>query len=168
MGSFHSIPSRSERRRTNRLSKPFTNKAYSSPISPKSSAASSHVSSPVTSSPPTWKDPWSGNSIPINSPVSGCHGSLPQSLPPVESQPDGTYDSVSLPVVIRVFACCSPLSTTEQGHISFPGYFRTFSECELLGDRRGGFSTSNNNNNNAIDRRSQRMVRQQWSWRPNE
>ena len=93
MGSFHSIPSRSERRRTNRLSKPLTNKTYSSPISPKSSAASSHVSSPVSSC-PTWKDPWSGNSIPINSPVSGCHGFLPQSLP-VKSQPEKSRGSAA-------------------------------------------------------------------------
>ena len=93
MGSFHSIPSRSERRRTNRLSKPLTNKTYSSPISPKSSAASSHVSSPVSSC-PTWKDPWSGNSIPINSPVSGCHGFLPQSLP-VKSQPQKSRGSAA-------------------------------------------------------------------------
>lgn len=95
MGSFHSIPSRSERRRTNRLSKPLTNKAYSSPISPKSSAASSHVSSPVSPCSPTWKDPWSGNSIPINSPVSGCHDFLPQSLPPVNSLPEKSRGAVT-------------------------------------------------------------------------
>lgn len=95
MGSFHSIPSRSERRRTNRLSKPLTNKANSSPISPKSSAATSQVSSPLSPCSPTWKDPWNGNSIPINPPVSGCHGFLPQSVPHVNSQPENSRGAVA-------------------------------------------------------------------------
>lgn len=85
MGNFHSIQSRTGRRRSNRLSKPLTNKACLSPTSPKSPPAKSRVCSPVSPRPTPWKDPWNGAPIPVNPPASDTNGGLSQSLPSAPS-----------------------------------------------------------------------------------
>ncbi|ODM22228.1 hypothetical protein SI65_03074 [Aspergillus cristatus] len=87
MGSFHSIPSRSGRRRTNRLSKPLTKKvSFLSPISRKSPPTNSNVTSPLSPRSAPRKDPLSSVSVPVSPPASNHHDSLPQSLRSATSQ----------------------------------------------------------------------------------
>lgn len=96
MGNLHSIQSRTGRR-SNRLSKPLTNKAYLSPTSPISPPAKSHASSAVSPRLTKWKDPWNGTSIPISPPASDTNGGLSQSLPSAPSvsfQPKAPRDGV--------------------------------------------------------------------------
>lgn len=88
MGNFHSIQSRTGRRRTNRLSKPLTNKACLSPISRKSPPAKSNVPSPVSPGSASRKEPLRRTSVPVSPPVSNCNGLLSQSLPSTTSQPE--------------------------------------------------------------------------------
>lgn len=87
MGSFHSIPSRSGRRRTNRLSKPLTKKvSFLSPISRKSPPTDSNITSPVSPRAAPRKDPLNSASVPLSPSVSNHHDPLPQSLRSAPSQ----------------------------------------------------------------------------------
>lgn len=87
MGNFQSIPSRAERRRANRLSKPLTNNACLSPISTISSPpAVSQVNPPASPRPAPWKDPWNGSSIPASPSVADGDRRLPQPLPSTTPQ----------------------------------------------------------------------------------
>lgn len=87
MGNFQSIPSRAERRRANRLSKPLTNNACLSPISTISPPpAVSQVNSPASPRPAPWKDPWNGSSIPASPSVADGNCRLSQSLPSTTPQ----------------------------------------------------------------------------------
>jgi len=87
MGSFHSIPSRSGRRRTNRLSKPLTKKvSFLSPISRKSPPTNSNVTSPLSTRSAPRRDPLNGVSVSVSPPASNHHDSQPQSLRSAPSQ----------------------------------------------------------------------------------
>ncbi|OJJ87240.1 uncharacterized protein ASPGLDRAFT_23271 [Aspergillus glaucus CBS 516.65] len=87
MGSFHSIPSRSGRRRTNRLSKPLTKKvSFLRPISRKSPPTNSSITSPVSPRSIPRKTPLNSASVPVNPSVSNHHDPLPQSLRSAPSQ----------------------------------------------------------------------------------
>lgn len=86
MGNLQSIPSRAERRRANRLSKPLTNKACLSPMSSRSPPAVSQVNSPASPCPASWKDPWNGSSTPASRSVAEGDNRLSQSLPSTTPQ----------------------------------------------------------------------------------
>lgn len=82
MGNLQSIPSRIERRRANRLSKSFTNKACLSPIDTRSPPTNSQVNSlPASPRNSTWEDPW--DDYPASASVDGR---FPQSLPSTRAQ----------------------------------------------------------------------------------
>ncbi|PYH94425.1 hypothetical protein BO71DRAFT_325470 [Aspergillus ellipticus CBS 707.79] len=101
MGGFLSIQSKDKRRRSNRLSKPPPNKATLASASSHTShqaSGSNSACSPVGE----WQNPWTGTSIPINSPDPGVAGRRSQSLPSVSYQPGAPW-----PVVDRARKCQS-------------------------------------------------------------
>lgn len=87
MGNFQSIPSRIERRRANRLSKSFSNKACLSPIDTRSPLSNSQTNSlPASPLASTWEDPW--NECPATASVDGHFSQSlparrPQGRPPI-------------------------------------------------------------------------------------
>lgn len=104
MGNFQSIPSRIERRRANRLSKSFTNKACLSPIDTRSPPTNSQVNSlPASPRTTTWEDPW--NDFPASASVDGRFS---QSLPSTRTQ--------GRPPIPREFWSAQSDSIAEENH----------------------------------------------------
>ncbi|KAL5363762.1 hypothetical protein BJX96DRAFT_156198 [Aspergillus floccosus] len=82
MGSSLSIQSRDKRRRSNRLSKPPSNLVtLSSSIHGAASQPISPSSSPASSTPVDWQNPWTGASVPVTSPGTDFSGRRSQSFP---------------------------------------------------------------------------------------
>ncbi|RHZ62675.1 uncharacterized protein CDV56_108353 [Aspergillus thermomutatus] len=84
MGSSHSVQSKDERRRSNRLSKPPTNKVSISP-SPTNPTSPCQASGPATDT-LTWQNPWTGTTIPVSPSVHDHHAQRSQSFPSVPHQ----------------------------------------------------------------------------------
>lgn len=91
MGSSFSIQSRDKRRRSNRLSKPPSNITTLSTINCGSSQPLSSSSSPASSNPAEWQNPWTGAVIPINSPDAESSGRRSQSFPSASVYPEGPW-----------------------------------------------------------------------------
>ncbi|EAW11136.1 uncharacterized protein ACLA_088250 [Aspergillus clavatus NRRL 1] len=82
MGSFHSIQSKDERRRANRLSKPPTSKTVIS----STTSSSPRAAAAVAAESPTWQNPWTGTTIPISPPSNDYHAQRSRSLPSASAQ----------------------------------------------------------------------------------
>ncbi|KEY82256.1 hypothetical protein BA78_3096, partial [Aspergillus fumigatus] len=77
MGSSHSVQSRDERRRSNRLFKPPTKNATISPTSPISPCQASAVTTDAL----PWQNPWTGTTIPVSLSVHDHRARRSQSFP---------------------------------------------------------------------------------------
>jgi hypothetical protein len=86
MGSSHSVQSKDERRRCNRLSKPPTKKATISPTDPIAPCQDSAVATDLT-----WQNPWTGTTIPVSPSVRDHRAQRSQSFPSRPPQPEAPW-----------------------------------------------------------------------------
>ncbi|RHZ68856.1 hypothetical protein CDV55_107150 [Aspergillus turcosus] len=94
MGSSHSVQSKDERRRSNRLSKAPTKKATISPTNPIAPCQDSAVATDAL----TWQDPWTGTTIPVSPSVHDHRAQRSQSFPsrpPQSEAPWGLANGVN-------------------------------------------------------------------------
>ncbi|KAF7168035.1 hypothetical protein CNMCM5623_001190 [Aspergillus felis] len=99
MGSSHSVQSKDERRRSNRLSKPPTKNVTISPTSPISPGQASAVTTDAL----PWQNPWTGTTIPVSPSVHYHRAQRSQSFPsrpPQSEAPWGLANEVSESCVV--------------------------------------------------------------------
>ncbi|KAF4221152.1 hypothetical protein CNMCM8980_009645 [Aspergillus fumigatiaffinis] len=99
MGSSHSVQSRDERRRSNRLSKPPTKNATISPTNPISPCQASAVTTDAL----PWQNPWTGTTIPVSPSVHDHRAQRSQSFPsrpPQSEAPWGLANEVNESCVV--------------------------------------------------------------------